>query len=106
MTPHDPSLSGGHDYSKAIPIPERIQTINKLFDEGNKIVYWTSRGEKGDKIAYKFTFDQLTSWGCKFTKLKLGKHKWDLLIDNHCSESNEFFADPHGELEKDHDAIK
>ena len=28
-----------HDYSKAKPIPENIEKINKLYDEGNTIVY-------------------------------------------------------------------
>ena len=32
------------DYTKAQPIKERIEKINKLFDEGNTIVYWTARG--------------------------------------------------------------
>ena len=30
-----------HDYTKAEPIQENIDKINKLYDEGNTIVYWT-----------------------------------------------------------------
>ncbi len=33
-----------HDYTKAKPIQENIEKINKLYDEGNTIVYWTARG--------------------------------------------------------------
>ena len=33
-----------HDYTKAQPIVENIEKINKLYDEGNTIVYWTPRG--------------------------------------------------------------
>ena len=32
-----------HDYTKAKPIKENIAKINKLYDEGNTIVYWTAR---------------------------------------------------------------
>ena len=32
-----------HDYTKAKPIKENIEKINKLYDEGNTIVYWTAR---------------------------------------------------------------
>ena len=33
-----------HDYTKALPIVENIEKINKLYDEGNTIVYLTARG--------------------------------------------------------------
>ncbi len=32
------------DYSKAKPLCERIDKINKLYDDGNTIIYWTARG--------------------------------------------------------------
>ena len=32
------------DYSVAKPYFDRINKINKLFDDGHKIVYWTARG--------------------------------------------------------------
>ena len=31
------------DYSKSVPMKDRIAKINKLYDEGNTIVYWTAR---------------------------------------------------------------
>ena len=31
-----------HDYKKAEPIKENIEKINKLYDEGHTIVYWTA----------------------------------------------------------------
>ena len=31
------------DYYLARPIPMNIEKINKLYDEGNKIVYYTAR---------------------------------------------------------------
>ena len=35
-----------HDYKKAKPIKENIEKINKLYDEGHTIVYWTARGSR------------------------------------------------------------
>ena len=32
------------DYSCSTPIKENIEKANKLYDEGNTIVYWTARG--------------------------------------------------------------
>ena len=32
------------NYANAKPIRERIERINKLFDQGNTIIYWTARG--------------------------------------------------------------
>ena len=32
------------DYEKSTPIQENIDKANRLYDEGNHIVYWTARG--------------------------------------------------------------
>ena len=34
----------GRDYTLASPFLERIQAINKLYDEGHTIKYYTARG--------------------------------------------------------------
>ena len=50
------------DYSKSTPIDEHIQKINKLYDEGHHIVYWTARGS-GSGIDWKdLTEKQLSAW--------------------------------------------
>ena len=68
------------DYSKATPIDEHIQKINKLYDEGHHIVYWTARGS-GSGIDWKdLTEKQLSAWGVKHHELRLGKPSYDLLI--------------------------
>jgi histidinol phosphatase-like enzyme len=36
-------------YNLSIPIQENIDKINKLYDEGWKIVYWTARGSVSKK---------------------------------------------------------
>ena len=73
------------DYSKSTPIDEHIQKINKLYDEGHHIVYWTARGS-GSGIDWKdLTEKQLSAWGVKHHELRLGKPSYDLLI---CDKSD------------------
>ena len=68
------------DYSKSTPIDEHIQKINRLYDEGHHIVYWTARGS-GSGIDWKdLTEKQLSAWGVKHHELRLGKPSYDLLI--------------------------
>jgi len=70
-----------HDYTKAKPIIENIEKINKLYDEGNTIVYWTARGSITNLNYYSLTESQLNKWGCKYHKLSVGdKPNYDLLI--------------------------
>ena len=55
-----------HDYTKAKPITENIEKINKLYDEGNTIVYWTARGSRKQIDWTELTTNQLSEWGAPF----------------------------------------
>jgi hypothetical protein len=68
-------------YKNSIPNYKNIEKINKLYDEGNEITYWTARGTVS-KIDYlDLTKSQLNSWGCKYHNLSVGKKPaYDLLI--------------------------
>jgi len=69
------------NYNLAIPIVENINKINKLYDQGNKITYWTARGSVTKIDWYEVTKKQLDSWGCKYHDLSVGeKPPYDLLI--------------------------
>lgn len=70
------------DYSKSIPIKENIKKINKLYDKGDTIVYWTARGSTTRTSWFDITQKQLKKWGCKFHELRMGKPPFDLLIDD------------------------
>ena len=35
---------GDRDYNLALPLVDNIKKINKLYDEGHNIKYWTARG--------------------------------------------------------------
>ncbi len=79
------------DYSKAIPNFERIEKINKLYDEQNTIVYWTARGSKTGINWFNITLNQLNLWKCKFHELRMGKPYYDLFIDDKNINSDTFF---------------
>lgn len=72
------------DYHLCVPIKENIDIVNKLFDASNEIHYWTARGTKTGDDHTELTFNQLKEWGCKYTKLTLGKPFYDLFIDDKC----------------------
>ena len=79
------------DYNKAMPYTSRIAKINKLFDEGNKIIYWTARGTVTQKLWFNVTYEQLKKWGCKFHELRMGKPAYDLFIDDKNINSERYF---------------
>jgi len=89
----------GRDYTLAEPFPERIKEINKLYDEGNTIKYFTARGmgryagrsDKAIESFYAITESQLDRWGCKYHELILGKPSGDYYIDDKGIDANEFF---------------
>jgi hypothetical protein len=79
------------NYMLAQPYIDRINRINKLYDEGNQIVYWTARGTGSGIYWLSETKKQLESWGCKFHALKIGKPIYDLFIDDKNINSKYFF---------------
>ena len=71
-----------HDYSKAKPIRENIEKINKLYDEGHTIVYWTARGSRKQIDWTVLTSKQLNEWGAKYHELRVYKPFYDLFIED------------------------
>ena len=75
------------NYPDALPIKENIEKINKLYDEGNTVIYWTARGSMSGVDFKEFTLGQLDSWGCKYHDLITGTDKYpkpfyDMVIDD------------------------
>ena len=83
----------GVDYSEAAPIFSRIAKVNKLYEEGNTVVYWTARGTETGIDWSDVTLKQFESWGVKYTSLKFGKPAYDLFIDDKNIESRVYFED-------------
>jgi len=68
-------------YSDAQPLYENIEKINKLYDEGHRIIYYTARGMSTKVDHTDITKKQLKDWGCKFTELIMNqKPDYDLYI--------------------------
>lgn len=79
------------DYSKSIPIQKNIKKINNMYDNGDKIVYWTARGT-GSGICWRdVTEAQFEDWGVKYHELHFGKPIYDLFIDDKNINSETFF---------------
>ena len=94
-TTHD---KGQWNYKECTPMQERISYINKLYDQGHTIVYWTARGsstpdDKG-RILWlkKLTEAHLEEWGAKYHILSVAeKPDYDLYIDDKSINCNSFF---------------
>jgi CMP-N,N'-diacetyllegionaminic acid synthase len=79
------------DYLKAKPYKNRIKKINKLYEDGNKIIFLTARGFV-TKINWKETTEnQLLHWGVKYHELFLTKPYADIYIDDKGISDHDFF---------------
>tara|TARA_R100001509_G_C4816951_1_gene198407 strand:- start:374 stop:712 length:339 start_codon:yes stop_codon:yes gene_type:complete len=79
------------DYSKSRPYMDRIKLINKLYDEGHEIHYWTARGTVSGIDWYTRTEQQLKEWGVKYHEFNVGKPHYDIWIDDKAREIDNFF---------------
>tara|TARA_R100000805_G_C3586925_1_gene89505 strand:+ start:663 stop:956 length:294 start_codon:yes stop_codon:yes gene_type:complete len=70
------------DYPNSQPRYDQIKKINKLYDEGHTIIYWTARGGSTGLDWKSLTREQLAEWGCKFTKIEEDQKKpsYDLYV--------------------------
>ena len=94
----------GRDYHKAEPWKDRIEVLNKLYDDGNHIIYFTARAmgrfsdqphtiaaQKAKEVLFELTKNQLDEWGCKYNELIMGKPHADLFIDDKGINCDDFF---------------
>ena len=72
----------GSDYINAKPRSEQIYKINKLYDKGNTIIYWTARGTVTQINWLNLVKEQLSDWGCLYHDVRIGKPQYDLWIDD------------------------
>ena len=93
------SLVNDGDYRKAKPYKHRIEEINKLYEQGNIIIFLTARGMgryNNDKnmASTKFlslTKKQLNEWNVKHHDLFMGKPAGDVYIDDKGIKDENFF---------------
>lgn len=80
------------DYSKARPIPERIELVNLLYEHGHHITIETARGSVTGADWQEVTERQLLEWGVKYHRLRVGiKMDADFYIDDKGINATEFF---------------
>ena len=84
---------GERHYPDAIPNQDRIKEINKLYEDGHTIVYWTARGSTTGIDWTGATKDQLAEWGAKHHDVKLGKPHFDLYICDKSINCNRYFEE-------------
>lgn len=72
------------NYEEAKPFFEIIEKVNKLFEEGNTIYFYTARGATTGIDWKKTTKIQFQNWGVKYHKIFFGKPTADIYIDDKC----------------------
>ena len=70
------------DYNKARPIKKAIDKVNKLYEDGHTVIFWTARGTGSGIDWREITESQLVVWGVKYHALKFGKPIYDVFIDD------------------------
>ncbi len=81
------------NYMTSSPIIKNIKKINSLYDNGDKIIYWTARGTGSGLDWYAATVKQLNDWGAKYHEVKVGKPMYDLFICDKAISSQRYFND-------------
>jgi len=89
------------EYGSALPMHDRIEKVNELYDEGHSIIFQTARGmgrTNNDSLRvyqlfYELTKNQLDEWGVKYHSLFLGKPAGDIYIDDKGIKDEDFFTD-------------
>jgi hypothetical protein len=89
---HTPAINGKQRYDLSLPYSERIEKINKLYDEGHTIIYWTARGSGSGINQFQITHSSLMAWGAKFHEVRLGKPSYDVWIDDKAFSDIDFFG--------------
>ena len=78
-------------YKDAKPYKEVIKKINSLYNSGEYIILYTSRGS-GSGIDWKeFTQKQVDGWGVKYHELLLGKPQYDIFVDDRAINNKDWY---------------
>ena len=83
--------SDSREYERSEPILENIEKINKLYDEGHRIIYWTARGTNSGVDWNDLVHEQLNRWGAKYHEASCGKPHYDLFICDKAINCDTFF---------------
>lgn len=89
------------EYEKAEPYQQRIDEVNRLYDEKHIIKIYTARGMgrnsdnglKASKDFMQLTMQQLAFWGVKYHELFMGKPSGDIYVDDKGVNDDQWFRD-------------
>jgi hypothetical protein len=70
------------DYAAAVAIIDAIADVNRLYDQGHRIVLFTARGSVTGIDWRPLTESQLQKWGVQYHELVLGKPPADFYVDD------------------------
>lgn len=73
--------SAGDD-ATAEPLRDRIACVNRLHDQGNRIILFTARGAAEERVAQAITRRQLADWGVRYHELRFGRPVADFYVDD------------------------
>ena len=85
------AMEGKISFQEALS--NRIKIINKLYDEGNTIIFFTARGYVTKIDWRELTLNQLDEWNVKYHELILGKPHADIYVDDKAIKDLDFFND-------------
>jgi CMP-N,N'-diacetyllegionaminic acid synthase len=77
-------------YEDAVPNHAAIDLVNRLHDQGHRVIIHTSRfmgrakedPARAIEIGLELTKRQLATWGVKYDALHMGKPRYDILVDD------------------------
>ena len=85
------TLQKKSDYENAKPFPEMVEQINRLYDDGHIIKFFTARGCNSGIDHTQLTTKQLDEWGIKYHELIMNsKPHYDLLVDDKAINVEDF----------------
>ena len=67
--------------------------INNLYNSGEYIILYTSRGSGSGKDWRFFTQKQIKSWGVMYHELLLGKPQYDIFVDDRAINNEEWYKE-------------
>jgi glycerol-3-phosphate cytidylyltransferase len=82
--------NSGEDYTKAFPISGVVEHINKLYDDGHRILIFTARGASSGRYWLNVTYNQCLEWGLKFHSINPRKPSYDIIIDDKAINAEDF----------------
>ena len=84
-------------YEAAVPFPDMVARVNRLYDQGHRIILLTARGSTTGIDWRPLTERQMAEWGVRYHSLHLGKPTADVYIDDRAINANQWRAEPRPE---------